>query len=972
MYSADYAIIYLAVEILCFSLIAVMGFKMNGNVGAVDEVNLFRRLSVCGMIQIISECVWMLNWSLLPGITRPLLYLVCLGDLICTGYLVCFWYMFVDIKVTPRYILEKRNGMIDFMRVLPIIILTVMDVSSLWNRGVFYLDASGAYVRGPLYPVHCIFCYLYYIPVLYLLWKSRRHHHVNAHDHHLYIIFSTLLVIGGVFQILIGKAPFSMLFFTLGMFVIFSSLQSQQIDTDALTKLNNHGRGIALVKMHLADAEKEPFYLFMADINGFKKINDNYGHILGDEALLLTADALQRLLAPYHTGFLARFGGDEFMFGIDQNEAEPKVVMEHFAQLLSEVLEASDLSFRFTLSVGCALANQDDMSPETLIAEADHRLYVQKRELYDAAKPSPVSSIAKTVTSFAVPSAKGIPGKYANAKKSENAAQLALSGQEMADYVLSHIDEALQKGWIVPYFQPVVRTITDRLTGAEALARWEDPVYGTIMPSVFVPVLEKAGLIYRIDCFMYTSACRIQKQRLEAALAVQPISVNLSRQDFEKKDMVDFVTEEADRYGISHDLIALEITESVLVQNKEKMTAVVRQLREAGFEVWMDDFGSGYSSLIFLNDYTLDVIKLDMAFLRSFSKASKEIMKSAVDMAKRLGIRTLAEGVETAEHVAFLKEIGCDMMQGYYFAKPLKMEDMEKYLLRMHTSAETIAWKGFYDKADACVVDTDVPRAVMEYDVVHDRIRYLFINSREKQQLRGLGRTSAEESAAVLNNRNNPLHARLRTSFRQAVKSGERVTTYVVDNSCVLRVGIRLVTAQAERCIVLTSVTNVTKDRQQQIVRVLDKSLSDIALLFDDVHVLNPNQDTAESLVNNFGIDRGYGNDSRLRDGLIYFKTHLIYPDDQERYWTFADPDTMLTRLRETPDGILRAFFRVLLPDENGRYVYMWKEFNLMAVPGSDDKRVLSCIKSIQPTTEDRVFMDLMKQAELEPAASEA
>ena len=249
-----------------------------------------------------------------------------------------------------------------------------------------------------------------------------------------------------------------------------------------------------------------------------------------------------------------------------------------------------------------------------------------------------------------------------------------LKSSELKAYIVSHLEEALDKGWIIPYYQPIVRTITNSFAGAEALARWIDPNYGCIMPDTFVPALEEKGLIYKLDCFMLRETVRLQRKRMDAGLPVGPISVNLSRQDFDKIDMVSYAGEITDKYGVSRELIELELTESLLVRDKEEMTRVVKELRRAGFSVWMDDFGSGYSSLIFMNDNTLDLIKLDMGFLKSFTRTSMEIMRSAVNMAKNLGIRTLAEGVETEEHVRFLREIGCDMMQGYYFSKPLSGE----------------------------------------------------------------------------------------------------------------------------------------------------------------------------------------------------------------------------------------------------------------------------------------------------------
>ncbi|MGN0364235.1 MAG: EAL domain-containing protein, partial [Bilifractor sp.] len=475
---------------------------------------------------------------------------------------------------------------------------------------------------------------------------------------------------------------------------------------------------------------------------------------------------------------------------------------------------------------------------------------------------------------------------------------------DMDQYIVSHLDEALEKGWISPYFQPIIRTVTNTFSGVEALARWKDPQYGTLMPGTFVPILEKTGLIYRVDCFILEKAAMLQRSRLDAGLGVGPISVNLSRQDFEMIDMAAYARRVLDQYHIRHDLIPLELTESLLVMDKEKMTSIVRELRSDGFSIWMDDFGSGYSSLSFLNDYTLDLIKLDMGFLKSFTNTSREIMKSSVHMAKNLGIRTLAEGVETEEHVRFLKEIGCDMMQGYYYSKPLSEQDMAEYMRHMNLPREAIEWKKFYDCADVCVTDSDVPRAVMEYDSTNDHIRYLYLNRHEQEQLRSIGRIHRENSEFILNARNNPLHSRLLEFYEKMIQSGEQAVLYVSDNSFFVRMEGKLVVRQEDRCIFLMSIINVTEERTQKIGEVLSKSISDIMLLFDDVHVLNPEKDTADNLINNFGIEGGLKNHDPLRKGLKAFCAHMIFPQDRERYRAFADPDSMVERIRQTTDGI--------------------------------------------------------------------
>ncbi|MCH4000228.1 MAG: EAL domain-containing protein [Lachnospiraceae bacterium] len=540
-----------------------------------------------------------------------------------------------------------------------------------------------------------------------------------------------------------------------------------------------------------------------------------------------------------------------------------------------------------------------------------------------------------------------------------------MNTSEMEDYIVSHLDEALEKGWIAAYYQPLARTITNAPAGAEALARWLDPEYGNIMPGTFIPVLEKAGLIYKVDSFMLTEAVKLQRRRIDAGLKISPISVNLSRQDFDRLDVLSFVKEQLSRYKISQDLIVLELTESLLVQNKDKMTTVVKDLRSAGFRVWMDDFGSGYSSLIFLNDYTLDLIKLDMGFLKSFTATSREIMRSTVNMAKRLGIRTLAEGVETEEQVRFLREIGCDMMQGYYYSKPFPPESMEAYLRSADTPAETIEWKDFYDRADTFMINSDAPCAVLEYDISQDHIRYLFLDEKEKDELRGLGRTNRQESEFILNNKHIPLHAKFFEFYKKIINTGEDATIYFSDNSFFIRMSGSMVVRQEDRCIFSLSIVNVTEDRMQTPGKVLVKTATDIVLLFDDVHILNPENDTADNLINNFGINAGLTDQDDLRRGLRYFCNYMIYPDDRERYWKFADPDTMIRRIQQSSDGILRDSFRVMLPNRKN-LKYVWREFNLLLVPGSNDKKVLSAIKDSLATDDLNIIIrELAKEQKI-------
>lgn len=519
------------------------------------------------------------------------------------------------------------------------------------------------------------------------------------------------------------------------------------------------------------------------------------------------------------------------------------------------------------------------------------------------------------------------------------------------DYIISHLDEALEKGWIRPYFQPIIRTITGSVAVAEALARWQDPEYGMLMPADFMPVLEENDLVYKLDCFMLTEALRIQKQRMDDGLQVGTISVNFSRSDFDVMDIASFIQEQVEKYQVERDLIWLEITESTLVKDKDRMISVVKNLRKSGFRVCMDDFGSGYSSLIFLNDYTLDVIKLDIGFLRSFSPVSKEIMRSTVNMAKNLGIKTLAEGVEKEEHVKFLQEIGCDMMQGYYFSVPLPEKEMKGFIEQNHVKKEPVQWKRFYDAADAHVINSDVPLGVLEYDGDSDTYHYLFVNKKQMEQLRSIGRRSRDESEFILNSSHFPMHEKFRALTENAVSKGETAVMYFPDNSFYVRLSFRMVVKQENRVILTSSLVNITEDRTRKTGEIIDRSTEDIALLFEDIHVLDPDNNSADNVLNNFGIDGGMKKNDDLRKGLEIFCNTMVHPDDRKRYALYADADTMKERLHDSPGGILRDYFRILRPDMSEDQKYLWMEIDLLLIPRTNDSKILSCIKSAHSTS---------------------
>lgn len=245
-------------------------------------------------------------------------------------------------------------------------------------------------------------------------------------------------------------------------------------------------------------------------------------------------------------------------------------------------------------------------------------------------------------------------------------------------YVLEHVERAIKERWIRPHYQAIVRAATSDLCGEEALARWVDPTYGMLSPAQFIPVLEEAGLQYRVDMHIVDCVIADMVVKREHGVHIVPVSINLSQRDLAQIDIADEIARKADAAGIPRRYLNVEVTESVVSNDINLLKSQISALHEAGFEVWMDDFGSGYSSLNVLQKLDFDVVKLDMQFVSSLedSEKSRTIIEGIMKTIAQLGVNTLAEGVETEQQARFLESIGCNMLQGYFHSHPITLEEV--------------------------------------------------------------------------------------------------------------------------------------------------------------------------------------------------------------------------------------------------------------------------------------------------------
>ena len=247
-------------------------------------------------------------------------------------------------------------------------------------------------------------------------------------------------------------------------------------------------------------------------------------------------------------------------------------------------------------------------------------------------------------------------------------------------YIIHNVDNAISNGWIRPYYQPLVNAKDKKICAFEALTRWIDPKYGFLTPGLFIPILEKTKLIHKVDTYMIESVCKDLRYCLDNNLPTVPISINFSRLDFELIDAIKVLEDIVIKYDIPHHLIHVEITESALMQDANILYKDIKILKDKGYSLWLDDFGSGYSSLNVLKDYEFDVLKIDLLFLKNFSSnpKAKDVINAIIALADRLNLRTVSEGVENKEQADFLLKAGCEILQGYLFGKPISFIEVQE------------------------------------------------------------------------------------------------------------------------------------------------------------------------------------------------------------------------------------------------------------------------------------------------------
>jgi diguanylate cyclase (GGDEF)-like protein len=422
---------------------------------------------------------------------------------------------------------------------------------------------------------------------------------------------------------------------------------------DALTQLPNRTLFQELCGTALMRAERRTTTIgvLFVDLDHFKAINESLGYAAGDGLLIQVANRLTESL--HELDALARLGADEFAVMLEDTASNDELAAT--AQKLLDALSAPFLvdgqEIFISASVGISCYPQDATSAQNLLKNADTAMRLAKTEGR---------------------------GRFRFFSPELNAAAVATLVMK------NHLRQALDRGELFLNYQPRIDILSGKIVGSEALIRWRHAEHGLVSPAKFIPLAEQAGFIERIGEWVLRTACAQQQAWLNSGLPPFQIAVNLSVQQLRQPDLAKRVAAILRETGLDPPLLELEVTESLFMADGAVARKVLADLRAMGISIALDDFGTGYSSLSYLKQFPLDYLKIDQSFMRGIPDNLDDvaIAKTIVTLAKTLGLREIAEGVESEQQLKFLKELGCEQFQGYLFSRPVGAEEFNDLLNR--------------------------------------------------------------------------------------------------------------------------------------------------------------------------------------------------------------------------------------------------------------------------------------------------
>ena len=532
------------------------------------------------------------------------------------------------------------------------------------------------------------------------------------------------------------------------------------------------------------------------------------------------------------------------------------------------------------------------------------------------------------------------------------------------EYIVSHFDDALENGYIQPFFQPIYRSITEKICAVEALARWNDPQFGLLSPAVFIPALENHGLIYELDMSVVRQTCAFYRRLQDAGLPVHTFTVNLSRHDFNEPDLFERVNASVQEFRMPPHFLKLEITEGIMLEDVETFKRVFNLFHRAGFSIWIDDFGSGYSSLNMLQSYDFSTLKFDMMFLRNYSEKSRQVLASMVHMAKALRIHTLAEGVETEDQKLFLRSLGCEALQGFYYCAPLSGDRFIDYLRGNPGISETVDDYGYWDKIglfnflstaplndfheydNTCELQSPsryhrtAPLALLE--VSQGSAFYVYVSEAYLDRIHTLGYPSIDALEHAFNDRVSDQFLMMKRLAANAISNMTIQEVDYINNDVYYRLWARCLAKEESRAMLALQLRTFEAEKEVRTAEEMLRFGSALFNTYELVTVIYPEKDSSERIYSRENIP-SYASAGRLRDSFRRFCENEVHPDDRKRYFELCNLDTLEERMEQ---GFVQGNFRLV---SSGK----WRAIRISRIPSDTEHTFLYTIQALHDQEED-------------------
>lgn len=667
------------------------------------------------------------------------------------------------------------------------------------------------------------------------------------------------------------------------------------------------------------------FCMIYCNIRKFKVINDLFGRQVGDRVLVYLAQSFKESLGSGIATY-GRMNSDKFVCCVPDS----MIQNEQWTKIGNVEFSIRDTDYRFFSCYGLYKIINPDLAVASMVDKAHIAMETVKdnyvkpyawfdRDMWDA----------------------------------------MMEEQQLT----SAFKKAIKERQFKVYYQPICSASAGRIVGAEALVRWDKPGSGMISPGAFIPLFEKNGFISELDNYVLNEVCRMMKERMEQGLESLPVSINVSRIEFYNPKLCENIWKTVQQYGIPTKLIRIEITESAYADNPEQVQEAVSRLHGYGFDVLMDDFGSGYSSFNVLKDLPIDVLKIDMRFMDDFAKNQKAaiILESIVRMAKWMRMRVVAEGVETQNEWNYLKSVECDSVQGYYFHKPMPEDAFKKLLddyeknpedakLLQNPELDALVFNVFnHANSRESTLFYSMIGGMGIYEVTGDYLEAIQVNRGYYEVVYGTAEGLAEETQVINKPIEEPDKSILLKACRTAKDKGNVQQVQLhhrrEDNTYVwLGIKMRYLGNHGRSALFYFSLDNIDEIKAAEQTRYMQSYSEALMKVFDKVYRLNYTTGMAEVVHNSAADEMEEWENYYFIDFFDRFADHIDWMGQDEAKQIICHRDKLDAALEADAGGIFSVTYKV---SAEGIPVKTVMALFLKVTSGENESEYICCIKRL-------------------------